>query len=159
MKIFFIIQIPVFHKHLESDLRMDKMWSMKSGSSFGHRYKALGITMLIIAVLIMKTSGDCKCPKEWNTEYPTQKFCGFELLGSSCHSETLYNCSRSNEIPIPSWNCTTQAKRSNGFCFIPLPKNCLIDDTTVSKPCLLRRSCVDWKTSRRFKSDPRVHPY
>jgi hypothetical protein len=133
------------------------MWTMKYVSSSEHRYKALGITMLIIAVLIMKASGDCKCPKEWNTEYPTQRLCGFELLGSSCHSETSYDCSKSNEIPIPKYNCTTQAKRKNGFCYVPVPSNCYMDDiNTVSKACLLRRSCVDWRTSRRFKSDPRI---
>jgi hypothetical protein len=135
------------------------MWTRKSGPSYGHRYTAVGITMLIIiAVLIMKASGDCKCPThERDTRYPTQSFCGFELLGSSCHSETYYNCSISNEMPIPIRNCTTQAKRKNGFCFIPLPTNCYMDDNnTVGKACLLRRSCVDWRTSRRFKSNPRI---
>jgi hypothetical protein len=113
---------------------------------------------LILAVLITKTNGDCKCPKKWEIDYPTHDFCGMELIGSSCHSESIYNCSLANEIPTPSWNCTTQAKRKNGFCFIPLEKNCInkLRNNTVSKACMLSRSCVDWKTSRRFKSDPRV---
>jgi hypothetical protein len=124
-------------------------------SSHGNRnrYKAVWI-ILVTTMSIVKTSGDCKCPKHWEIDYPSHEFCGHELLGSSCHSETFYNCSLSNEIPIPVWNCTTQAQRKHPYCFVPLLTDCMdiLKNNTVSKGCMLTRSCVGKKRSRRFNN-------
>jgi hypothetical protein len=132
----------------------DKNFDKRGESSYWYRYKAVGIMMFIMATFFMKASGDCKCPKEWTIDYPSQRFCGHELIGSSCHSETYYNCTISNEIPIPLWNCTTQAQRKHPYCFVPLPVDCMdvLKNNIVSKSCMLSRSCVGKKRSRRFKN-------
>jgi hypothetical protein len=116
-------------------------------AKFGYKLKFVGVIVSVIAALMIKTSGDCICPSQWTWDYPTHEFCGMELHG--CHSESIYNCSLSNNKAAAVYNCTTQARKSTPYCFIPVASDCMIDNRVV-KACMITRSCVDVHTAKEY---------
>jgi hypothetical protein len=124
-------------------------------AKFGYKLKFAGAIVSVIAALMIKTSGDCICPSQWTWEYSTHEFCGMELQGSSCHSESIYNCSLSNNKAAAVYNCTTQALRSRPYCFIPVASDCMMrfdGEATdrVGSACMIGRSCVGVRKAKKY---------
>jgi hypothetical protein len=119
-------------------------------AKFGNKLKFVGVIVSVIGALVIKTtSGDCICPSQWTYKYSTHEFCGMELQGSSCHSESIYNCSLTNNKPRAVYNCTTQAQISRPYCFIPVTKDCRMGNG-YSDVCMIERSCVDVHIAKKY---------